>query len=75
MHRCDCCLIYFRSTEERDTHKTTAHAYDEKIRCEICDKSFRNMRALCSHNRAQHGENDKDKQTNEHKVDEYSIDG
>lgn len=35
------------------------------------------MRALCSHNRAQHGENEKDQQTNEQTVDEdeCSIDG
>lgn len=58
LHKCDCCSLYFKTTEERDEHTTTEH--NEKIVCEICDKTFRSLKSLQWHNYALHKEREDD---------------
>lgn len=52
VHRCDCCLKYFGSDEERNAHRDTEHK--EKLSCRICNRTFGNLRCLAAHNRAHH---------------------
>lgn len=54
VHRCDCCTIYFKTTEERDAHSQTAHK--EKAVCKICNQTFRSLFRLQQHDRSFHAE-------------------
>lgn len=51
VHRCNVCLVYFETKEERDTHWESIHKKEKKF-CEICRKPFRDIKTLYSHKRA-----------------------
>lgn len=51
-YRCECCPIYFQTSDDRNWHLETVH--QEKIICTVCDKTFRKMVSLKSHYKAHH---------------------
>lgn len=59
VHKCDVCLVYFKTTAERAEHKLERHKV--RLTCKICDKYFRTVKTLDSHNSAHHSGRDKRK--------------
>lgn len=49
VHRCECCPIYFKTTDERDEHHIAVHKME--LSCNICNKFCTKLNNLYKHQR------------------------
>lgn len=56
IHKCNCCSLYFRTTDEMENHQIESHA--DRLVCDVedCQKRFDHPEKLFSHKKYSHSE-------------------